>query len=241
MNNKFLTFFLFAGLSISFINAQGGWYNRANDQYEKDWSIGAGFNIVDDSGHVLGGIIDPGENWNFSNPFTLNAEYFLNNKYSFAAMMSFNKYIDGKNIDDTGYIMKGHEASYFAFDLAGKFSFRDIFHSYTFDPYAFLGFGFTKIGAYKTEPGDLKYNDEVDYDEDGNINVPAIGRMTINAGFGFNYWFNDVWGLNLNAMGKFGLGTSEHERNPNSVSNQKQYSLGVIYLFPEEVLGRISN
>ncbi len=67
-------------------------------------------------------------------------------------------------------------------------------------------------------------------DENGYFDIPDIGRITINGGIGFNYWFTRIWAFNLNAAFKFGIGTSEHKRGMNSVSNQLQYSIGTHFL-----------
>lgn len=204
-----------------------------HDYYHNNWSIGAGFNAVDDSGSGLFGAIPSYTNrMSFSIPFYVNAEYYLNNMFSFNAMISFNQYKKDTNVDNLAYIIEGHEASYFAFDLATKLYFRDQFNSYMFDPYIFVGFGYTNIGAYKAKQIDrITPPDYVELDENGNFVVPAIGRMTVNAGVGFNIWFSQTWGLNLNMAGKWGMGTSEHENGPNSISNQLQYALGAVYFF----------
>jgi len=222
------------GFFISNINAQSDteWRSgkQVNDVYSHNWSFGAGINMIDDSGSDLGSIPDYTNRYSFGIPFYINAEYYLNNKFSFNAMLSINKYNEDTNVDNLAYIIEGHEATYFAADLSAKFYFRDLIKTYKFDPYVFVGFGFTNIGDYKAEP--IKYTTAPDYvelDEDGNFVVPAIGRMTFNTGIGFNVWFSQTWGLNFNMAAKFGIGTSEHERGPNSVSNQLQYALGAVY------------
>lgn len=233
---KIASLLVFICLGINFVNAQlGGTQWRTGEQfnevYDHNWSIGAGVNIVEDGNKVIGGIIDPGKYWNFSRPFYVNAEYYLNNKFSFNAMISMNQYNEGKHIDHV-YILEGHEASYFAVDLAAKYYFRDLIKTYMFDPYVFAGFGFTNIGNYKGEPVNeynLTYPDKIEVDADGNFVVPAIGRMTINAGIGFNFWFSQNWGLNLNLAGKWGIATGDQDKGGNKISNQKQYALGVVY------------
>jgi len=164
-------------------------------------------------------------------PLALNAEYYLNNKFSFNAMFTMNKFKEGKNIDDLAHIIKGHEANYFAFDLATKLYLRDWLKTYKFDPYVFAGFGYTSIGAYKAKPIDyITPRDYVELDEDGNFVVPSIGRLTVNAGLGFNVWFSQTWGLNFNLAGKWGMGNGDYDAgSPLGTSNQTQTSLGVIY------------
>jgi hypothetical protein len=202
---------------------------KINDIYDGYWSIGIGVNAVNDGGQQLKNFFN-GENWNLSKPLVVNIEYYHNNMVSFALMASFNEYVAGKNIDDTSYIIKDFEASYMAFDFATKFYLRDFFRNMKFDPYGYLGFGYTNIGAYKSLPfenNDLQDDlDHIAIDDNGNYDVPAIGRITLNIGLGFNYWFTRKWALNFNMAGKFGIGSGDYKRGPNSISNQIQFSLG---------------
>ena len=215
------------GFFISNIHAQSNssWRSgkQVNDVYDHNFGFSIGVNIVEDGNQIFGGFLNPSEYWNFSRPIYLNAEYFLNNKFSFNAMFSLNQYKAGKQIDLL-YILEGQEASYFAFDLGAKLYFRDWFNSYKFDPYVLAGFGYTTIGAYQGIPVDEFAPDQ------SVVVVPSIGRMTLNAGLGFNVWFSQNWGMNLNMIGKWGLATGDHEKVPNDVTNQLQYTMGVVYL-----------
>ena len=214
------------GFFISNINAQSDteWRSgkQVNDVYSHNWSFGAGINVVEDGNEIFGGFLNPNEYWNFSRPFYINAEYYLNNKLSFNAMVSMNQYKADKHIDHL-YIIEGHEASYFAFDLAAKLYFRDWLKTYKFDPYISAGFGFTNIGEYQGVPVDKYAPDQ------SVVSIESIGRPTVNAGIGFNVWFSQNWGLNLNTAGKWGVATGDHEKAGNDVSNQLQYTMGVLY------------
>lgn len=200
-----------------------------DDPVAGDWSFGVGFNIVDDGGVKFGGLFGGNKYLHFHMPLTINAEYFYNSKFSFTATFSMNKYVEGKNIDDLGTIIKDEEASYTAFDLGTKFYLRDIINDYIFEPYVFSGVGFTKIGAYKLTPNENEAPDYLEIDENGNYNIPAIGRMTFNGGLGANFWFTKTWGANINGAFKLGIGNSKHQRGPNSISNQIQLSFGTFY------------
>lgn len=206
---------------------------KINSTYDGNWSIGVGINIVDDSGKQFKEF-NTSENWNVSKPLVVNVEYFHNVFVSFALQLSFNEYVAGKNIDDTSFVIEDYEASYMAVDFATKFYLRDFFYPARFDAFGSLGFGYTKIGAYKSEPFEDNYlRDDLDHiaiDENGNYDVPAIGRITINAGIGFNYWLTRVWALNFSTVLKIGLGNGENIRGPNSVSNQIQYTIGTHFL-----------
>ena len=226
-------------LWITSVFAQSKGNKRVNSS-TGNWSFGAGINIIDDSGTKGKDFFNTSENWNMTSPFTVSIEYYINNQFSLIAMGSMNKYVEGKNIDDTGLILKDFEADYLAVDLASRFYFGDLFTNYAFDPYLFLGFGYTTIGAYKSEPFPIDLPVDLDVppdsnifdlptDENGNYDIPEIGRITINGGVGFNYWFAETFGLNFNFATKVGMASGEFKTGPNMVSNQVQFSLGVIY------------
>ena len=196
---------LFCLLGVQLLSAQG-WNDRHGRQYENDWSIGAGLNGVSDSGLGISELFNDIDYWNFGNPIYINAENYINNQFSVGVNLSFNKYKPGKVIDG-GRIPENSEGSYVAFDFAIKYSFRDLFKLKSFEPYVFIGAGYTHIGEYK-----IYYMDQV---------ILAKGRMTFNTGLGANYWFNRDWGINLNIAGKFGIGKT--------VTNQLQSSIGVLY------------
>ena len=61
---KSISLLLFLSCWAVSMNAQRvGPRAQINENYQNDWSFGAGFNIVDDSGKQIGGISDPSENW----------------------------------------------------------------------------------------------------------------------------------------------------------------------------------
>ncbi len=68
---------------------------------------------------------------------------------------------------------------------------------------------------------------DIPIDENGFYDVPEIGRITLNGGIGFNYWFVENFGLNFNFAVKVGMASGEFKTGPNSVSNQTQFSLGL--------------
>ncbi len=239
MNYKRVIYILVIfGLFVCSLNAQSKGNKRVNSSYG-NWSFGAGINVVEDSGTKGKGFFNIKENWNFSSPITVNVEYFIDNQWSLSVAGSMNNYVSGKNIDSIGFVVIGFTADYFAIDLSTKFSLGDFFSSYTFDTYVFLGFGYNKIGRYKIDPFIVDLPEDIDVkpneingilvDQNGYYDMPAIGKITLNAGVGFNYWFAETWGLNFNFAGKVAIGDGEFKTGPNSVSNQTQFSLGIIY------------
>lgn len=221
----------------SYAQSQG---NKRVNSFYGNWSIGAGINSVDDSGTEGKNIFNFEENWNTTFPFTFSIEYFIDNQWGISLVGSTNKYVSGKNIDNTGLIIEGFAADYLAIDMNARFYFGDLFTNYKFDPYVFLGVGHTTIGAYKSDPFEIDIPIDQDVptiiydipiDENGFYDVPEIGRITLNGGAGFNYWFAKKWGINFGFTGKVALPNGEYKKGPNSVSNHAQFTLGIIYFF----------
>lgn len=248
MNYKNSIFILaMFGLFVCSLNAQTEGNKRVNSSYG-NWSFGAGINFVDDSGTNGKDIFNIKENWNFSFPITVSAEYYISNLWSISAVGSMNNYVSGKNIDSLGLVVKGFTADYYAVDLSAKLSIGDIFSSYTFDTYVFFGIGYNKIGRYKIDPFAVDLPVDIDVipgeingipvDVNGFYDMPSVGKITLNGGIGFNYWFAETWGLNFNFAGKVAIGGGEVKTGPNSVSNQAQLSLGVIYFLKKNKISK---
>ena len=180
------------------------------------WSLIFGLNVVeDDASWNLTNIFHDASS-NFSNPYFVGIEYYTSNNLSVNTTFSFNKYVEGKQIDG-GVIQKGKEANYFAVDASLKYSFQELLNTSVFDPYLFAGLGYTSIGEHTGLYGD------------GLRTLPTIGRLTLNFGAGANFWISDTWGVNLNAMGKSGVKQDKYKND--EISNQLQFSLGGIYVF----------
>ncbi len=207
---KLTPYFLIVFLCFNALSAQTK-RQIADGDRTGHWFLGLGLNLIDDD--FTG---SNGSSTNFSNPYILDAEYNLNNAFSFYGSLSFNKFVAGKVVDGR-IVQEGGDASYMAFDLGSNFYFRKIMNSYTFEPYLSAGLGYTDIGSYNALPiGSTKV-----------IEIPSIGRLTLNTGFGANYWLSSTWGMNVNLMAKFGINSKEDEKD--YVSNQMQISFGVLY------------
>ncbi len=229
MNLKSTILFAFICFTFGIANAQDvtDWDREVltGPNLVKNWSFGAGVNIVDDYATGYGFYI--GDNWNFSSPFALSAEYHLSNAFGFSALFTTNEYKEGKIIDGRA-IVEGYEATYFAADIAAKFYLRNWFRTPVLDPYIFVGGGYTTIGEYRASSVDNDFNPESDeLDEDGNLMVEEIGRFTVNTGFGMNVWISNHWGLMGAITGKWSVEDEKY------ISNQIQYTMGVLYLLKE--------
>ena len=105
MNFNKTHFLLFLAVFWMFnSNAQSKGNKKVNSSFG-NWSFGAGINVVDDSGTKVKDFFNTSENWNITSPFMGNVEYYIDNQFSLVASVSMNKYVEGKNIDDTGLII----------------------------------------------------------------------------------------------------------------------------------------
>ncbi len=204
-------------------NASNASLNHLNNttivnEIASNWFLSLGLNIIDDGGAGYNNAHPLNTNSShFSNPFMLGAEYNTGTNFSINTSFSFNKYLIGKNVDG-GIIQKGNEAGYVAFDATAKYALKKILNSKVFDPYVFAGVGYTKIGKHTSLFGtELK-------------RIPAIGRMTLNYGFGANFWLSNTWGVYLNFMAKYGVKQKNYEAE---ITNQLQFSFGGIYHIPK--------
>ncbi len=164
---------------------------------KSSWVLGVGINIVDDTATPFGReFLSMKETWNMvPYPSRISIGRFTKSGIGLEAIGTYNKYKVGKIIDGS---INTAPREYYAID--GKISYdvnKLVGETAWFDPYVHVGAGYSSIGG--------------------------VGRSTFNAGFGFNTWFNDKWGLNFNTMGKWGI--------PKGATKQLQHAAGVVYRF----------
>lgn len=213
---KKISLFVFTAFFVSMMHAQTvdnkykGSYSPKVEKDNKinDWYIGAGLNIVKDNGGFSE--FFKGQNYHFTSPFYINAEYMANTNFSFALGASFNKYKEGKVVDGIT-IATGSEASYMAVDFATKLYFRDVFKTFKIEPYIAAGFGNTSIGSYTSSTG---------------TDIAKFNSMTFNAGGGGNLWLSKYIGLHADVMGKLGFKNSVNGISKNA---HIQFSFGLVY------------
>lgn len=184
--------------------------------YSGGWIIGAGINMIEDSGHQKFADFFTFKHKNFGNPFMLSVEYLTNSKFSFGVTFLSNKYQSGKEVQGLT-IQNDDEPNYFAIDFGSKMFFRKILTKHKFTPYITAGFGYRYISGYQAVS-----------QTDNLVDVPKTRDITINTGLGVYYWFNKNWGLNINYIGKFALKAGA---NKNYKTNHLASSLGVFYRF----------
>jgi OOP family OmpA-OmpF porin len=201
MKNLQLYLFIALCLAVTLVSAQESMELTAKDSIVKSsWVLGLGINIVDDTASPFNGnILDIKDSWNAAPyPSSISIARNFSNGLGIKAVGSYNKYKVGKLID--GQINMA-ERDYYAIDGMVSYDLNKLFgETGWFDPFLQAGAGYSSIGD--------------------------IGRTTGNAGFGFNTWLNDNWGLNFNTMGKWGIKEGD--------TRQIQHSAGVVYRFGVE-------
>lgn len=180
---SFLLLFLAANIS----KAQEELQITAKDSIVKSsWIVGVGFNAVDDSGNVFDGLFDVGDEWNIVPfPSRVSIGRYFKNGLGLEAIGTYNKYKDGKVIDDEVIF---EDIPYYAFDARLTYDLNQIIgQTGWFDPYIGIGAGYT----------------------DANNR----GRGTYNAVVGFRTWFSDRWGLDFNSTGKWAMKSEDGVTN----------------------------
>ena len=175
-----------------------------DDGIESHWIFGFGLNLTKNSDSQFEGLFKS-DNYAFGGvPIYISAETKIANKWTAKAILSSNRWEDGKVYGGQtilGSSEAAPNADYLAFDIGANYYFLN---SKKWMPYLSAGMGVSQFGDYYTQ-------------ENPSILVKPGTVFTINLGLGLNVWFSDHWGLNLNTLGKWGS------------ENLHQYSIGVLY------------
>jgi len=111
--------------------------------------------------------------WNIS-PITFGLEKRLNNLFGVSMNIGSNLYPEKQKI--SGVSLK-EPKDVFYFDFIGKINLLEILkYKSSFDPFFTVGTGY----FYRSE----------------------VNEINLNIGTGFNYWINDIYGINMNAVYK---------------------------------------
>ncbi len=146
------------------------------------WTVGLGYNFVDDSGDVTDKLFSVNAQWNaLPYPSRISIGRYFKSGIGLSAVGSYNKYKVGKQIDGR---VNQQETDYLALDTGVSYNLNKIVgETAWFDPYLGLGFGFTRANT--------------------------ISRVTFNTTVGFRIWFSDRWGADLNTMAKWTIGETD--------------------------------
>jgi OOP family OmpA-OmpF porin len=175
------------------------------------WTVGLGWNIVDDNGNAWKKQFDARKSWNMPfYPSWIRGEKYFDKGWSAVINSALNQYKSGKIINTE---INKSSSTNFSFDLNAKYDFHELYDFSTLwfkqstkvcDVYAISGFGFTARNTSKVH-----------------------GCATYNIGFGVTAIIYQGWGVNLEAMSKFGL-TAPFFTTP---ANYLQYTFGAVYRF----------
>lgn len=146
-----------------------------------NWMFGASWMMLDDDGAET----NP---FNFSEyhsavyPSRFFADKYIYNGWSVEGSLCFQKYDNGKLVNDS----IGIDGSLFAFDVHSKYSFYKLLGSSWIDPYLFAGGGITS-----------RQSDE--------RNTAKTMSINANIGGGLNFWVSNNIGIQLQSVAKFSL------------------------------------
>ncbi len=177
------------------------------------WIFGAGWNIVDDNGEPFKHLFDISKAWSMPfYPSQLSTEILGRRYLSYGILLSYNRYKAGKVINNVE-IKKGRY-NFFSADAFVKYHLK--YHVKIpprFDPYAVTGLGYTSRGI-----------------------GPYNSTFTYNLGIGTNIWINNIVGINIQSIAKFGL------RSPifKTGSNYLHHSFGLVFILDRTSKRRFS-
>ena len=150
----------------------------AHSQVKKagPWSIGIGFNFVDNDGYPFSRLLKAKEGWSgLPFPNTITVGYKYNKRVSFEFSESMNSFKSGTIINQS--VLKVNQF-FNNTNLNGKFHFNSLENKMTwFDPYASVGGGMTCIGKVVSF-------------------YPTVG-------LGSNFWVTKHLGVNVQSMANF--------------------------------------
>jgi len=146
----------------------------AQKNNNKSYIISYGANLVfEDKNQFVNYINNEEILWNIS-PITFGVEKRLNSLIGIAGYIGSNLYPEKQKMG--GFNLK-EPKDVFYFDIQGKLNLLSLLkYKSTFDPFISVGTGY----YYRS----------------------AANEINLNIGTGFNYWINDIYGINLNCVYK---------------------------------------
>ena len=206
---KISGFLLLSMLAVQGLVAQKtiDWNKRMEPAFTQ-WVSGFGFNTVNNSGTQFKDLTNADHYAFGKTPFFGSVETNIAHRWKVKGVMSLNYFTDGKIFDGQtikGKSAGGNDGGYWSMDLLASYYFLD---DETYEPYLSAGMGLSHFGDYVTQENPLRY-------------VTPTEMVTFNFGFGIRIWFSEHWGLNLDALGKWGMGAGN--------TNHHQSHLGVLY------------
>lgn len=212
MKNKLLNYIVLnkAVLSTLFILTFSNLVLSQNFKMIKPYNfmIGVHWNIIDDDGNRFGRITDAKNTWNILDyPSSINFDYYFMKGWSAEFIASYNYYDSAKVINGS----TGRTGEVFVFDLHSKYSFGYLMEQQRFDPFVYMGAGYTKREA--TSPQ---------------------SSFTANAGGGFNLMIYAGLGIQWRTTVKVAFMPELYSTE----FDYLQHHFGLIYKFPEDMVTR---
>lgn len=171
-----------------------------------NFMVGVHWNIIDDDGQRYKGILDVKNTWNILEyPSSINVDYYFMKGWSAEFIASYNYYDSAKVING----ITGREGSVFSFDLHSKYSFGYLMAQQRFDPFVYMGAGYTNRET--TSPNN---------------------SFTANAGGGFNVMIYAGLGVQWRTTAKVAFFPKLY----NTEFDYLQHHFGLIYKFPENMI-----
>ena len=206
---KISGFLLLSMLAVQDLVAQKtiDWNQRMEPAFY-EWVFGFGFNTVNNSGAQFKELSNV-DHYAFGRiPFYGSLETNIAYRWKVKGLVSLNYFTDGKIFDGQtikGKSVGGNVAGYGSMDLLASYY---LLENDTYEPYLSAGMGLSHFGDYVALENPLRY-------------LTPTEMFTFNFGFGIRIWFSAHWGLNLDALGKWGIGVGS--------TNHHQSHLGVLY------------
>jgi hypothetical protein len=168
------------------------------------WMVGVHWNIIDDNGDRYGSLFDVQNAWNIlPYPTALNIDYYFMKGFSAEVLFSYNRYDSAKVINGVTGITGGVITA----DFNAKYSIGFLMEQQVFDPFIYLGLGYTNRA--------------------GLDDFRNMFGMNIGAGFNIMVWRG--LGLQWRTTGKIGILPDFYTVE----GDYLQHHFGLIYKIPD--------
>lgn len=184
--------------------------NAQNFKKVKPYSImvGAMWNIIDDDGDRYANILNVKDTWNIPTfPSSLNIDIYFQKGMSLDMIASYNYYDSSKVINEE----RGTAGRAFTFDAHFKYSFGFLMRQQRFDPFVFIGAGYTGREVFFPQ-----------------------NMLSANAGAGFNVMIWQGLGVQWRTTGRVGMLPEIYTTKYDML----QHHFGLIYKIPEMTGGK---
>lgn len=181
--------------------------NAQNFKKVKPYSIMVGgmWNIIDDDADRYANLLNTKDTWNLlPYPSSLNVDVYFQKGMSLDMIASYNIYDSAKVINRE----RGREGRTFTCDAHFKYSFGFLMTQQWFDPFVFIGAGYT-----------------------GREAIFPQNMLSANAGAGFNIMIWQGLGVQWRTTGRVGMIPEIY----NPKYDMLQHHFGLIYKIPEFV------